>query len=75
LRPIPLPSIEISLENIENVMEQDAARCTCITCMKPTYGTFSAGISKITYVKCKGCWISIFETHIGLGNRNKRFAV
>jgi len=57
LSPIPLPPTEISLENIENVMEKNALRCMCITCMKPTCGTCSAGISKITYVKCNGCSI------------------
>jgi len=29
--------------------------CMCITCKKPICGTCSAGISKITCVKFKGC--------------------
>ena len=71
LRPIPLPSIEISLENIENVMEQDATMCMCINCKKPTCGTCSAGISQITHIKCKGCLIPVFEG-LSFGKQEKR---
>ena len=46
VEPIPLLSTEISLENIINVIEQDATRCMHLTCKKPSCGTCSAGISK-----------------------------
>jgi len=51
----------ISLENIENVIEQEAARCMCVTCKKLTCGTCSAGISKITDEKCRGPRTPMFE--------------
>jgi len=46
LKPVPLPSTEIYLENIENVMEQDATKCMYITCKKPNCTKYTAGISK-----------------------------
>ena len=59
--------------NTENVMEQDATRCTCITCKKPTCGTCSAGISQIIYVICKGCSIPTYEA-FRFGKQEKRLA-
>jgi len=70
LRPIPLPSTEIVLENLENVMEQDATRCMFITRKKQSCGACSAGISKITYVQMRRA-LNLCLKHLGLENRKK----
>jgi len=61
-------STEIYLENIENAMKQNETMC--ITCKKPTCGTCSAGISKITY-KLERVLDPTCLKHLGLKNRKK----
>jgi len=64
MKNVSLENVEVNPSSVNLDLPQKrrkcygTTRCMCIIGKKPTYGTCSAGILKITYVKCKGCSIA-----------------
>ena len=74
-RPITFPSTGITLENQENVMEQDATRCICITCKKlKLWHRFCWHFKNNLRTNAKGAQPPMFEA-LRFGKQDKRLAV